>query len=86
MVDSRLPIVESHFYKVSQNTFPTAVHMHECTNTSTHIHTDTLINYTTYAALDIPMETCVATSNVPTSRYKMYHVGNIKFTQIQWPE
>lgn len=44
--------------------------MHVCTNMSTHIHTD---NYTIKAALDIPMETCIATINVPTAQYIMYH-------------
>lgn len=57
-------------YKVSPEHFSNCcshVRMHE------HIHdytnTDTLItdNYTVKAALDIPTETCLATSNVPTS-------------------
>lgn len=65
--------------------------MHVCTNTSTHIHTytqthSTTDNYTIKAALDIPMETCIATSNLPTSQYIMYHdnvpCGKHKFTQI----
>lgn len=40
----------------------------------TFIQTHTSIDrYAIKAALDIPMETCIATSNVPTSQYKMYH-------------
>lgn len=39
IVDGFLSLLESHFIKYHQNTFPTAVHMYKCTNTSTTTQT-----------------------------------------------
>lgn len=83
MVDNFLPIVESHFITYHQNTSSSAVHMHLCTCPHTYIQThSTTDNHTIKAALDIPMETCIATSMYPPLSTKCTmttcHVGNTK--------
>lgn len=66
MVGNFLPIVDCHF--ITRTLFQllftcTYAQTHPRFHTHPHSSTD---NYTIKAALDIPKETCIATSNVPT--------------------